>query len=1020
MKKLKKWTVMLTAVFVMLMVSQRAMDVLAANGDIASGKDKNITWVIDGSGKLTVHGTGDFTDGVPWDAYRLRITSAVVQVTGMTDASELFSGCSNLKSVDLSGFDTSKVNDMQLMFYACSSLSSLDLSRLNTANVTKMLDMFMGCNSLTSLDLSHFNTSNVTDMRFMFSDCSNLSSINISSFDTSNVVDMRYMFKGCSSLANLDLSHFDTSKVAHIEHMFDNCNNLVSLNVSSFDTSNVTDIYAMFQGCNSLSTLDLSHFDISKLKIPENSISIFSGCINLSTIYTPCNLKASITLPVKTREIWYLEDGTEISELPKNFTNSVKITRSQNIGDIANGTSNHITWMIDDKGKLTVNGTGDYVKDLNSGLAPWGVYRESIISAEVNVTGMTDASYMFSGCENLVSLDLSHFNTLNVTNMKGMFGGCENLVSLDLSHFDTSNVINMENMFINCGVQHLNLCNFDTSNVMNMNGMFCGCDSSSINLSSFNTNNVTDMSKMFSWCDSLLNLDLSSFNTENVTDMSEMFDGCEVLRNLNLSSFNTKDVTNMSSMFNVCLSLTSLDLKGFNTENVTDMSSMFSNCSSLKSLNLSSFNTENVTDMSLMFNNCSSLTSLDLSNFNTEYVWGLNMFDYCEKLISINTPYNVEESVELPGTGWHLPDGTEITELPKNLEYSILITRQLPDNTGDNNTNNGDSNNNQDNNTNNGDSNNNQDDNTNNDQNTPPDNTWSWIGDKDPDQPGSTSGVIDGTGSTQDITSYGPRLLAVQPTAYNKIQLSWDAVPGAKSYEIFYSTSPDSGFKRLTNAKKTTYRFSKAKCGVTYYFQMRVCQKGAKSAFDPVSYAKTELMGAPSLQVKKTSYNSVTLRWSKVAGAKKYEIFYADSMGGSWQSLGLKGGTSFTHKKLVTGATYYYQIRPVRDSFGGNWSNGVSASTYLENVSKLKVKAVGADRMRLTWKKVKGATQYVILRSNSADGTCEVIAHTNKPSYMDTGLSGGTTYFYKVYAVSGPYKTKETAPVGQTTKTVKK
>ncbi len=63
MKKLKKWTVMLTAVFVMLMVSQRAMDVLAANGDIASGKDKNITWVIDGSGKLTVHGPGILRTG---------------------------------------------------------------------------------------------------------------------------------------------------------------------------------------------------------------------------------------------------------------------------------------------------------------------------------------------------------------------------------------------------------------------------------------------------------------------------------------------------------------------------------------------------------------------------------------------------------------------------------------------------------------------------------------------------------------------------------------------------------------------------------------------------------------------------------------------------------------------------------------------------------------------------------------------------------------------------------------------
>ena len=65
---------------------------------------------------------------------------------------------------------------------------------------------------------------------------------------------------------------------------------------------------------------------------------------------------------------------------------------------------------------------------------------------------------------------------------------------------------------------------------------------------------------------------------------------------------------------------------------------------------------------------------------------------------------------------------------------------------------------------------------------------------------------------------------------------------------------------------------------------------------------------------------------------------------------------------------------------------------------------------------VKGATQYVILRSDKIDGTYEPIGHSGKISYTDTGLQGGTTYFYKVYAVSGPYRAKETAAVGQMTK----
>ena len=292
------------------------------------------------------------------------------------------------------------------------------------------------------------------------------------------------------------------------------------------------------------------------------------------------------------------------------------------------------------------------------------------------------------------------------------------------------------------------------------------------------------------------------------------------------------------------------------------------------------------------------------------------------------------------------------------------------------------------------------------------------IGGDNNSSPGADSGVIEGSGNDNNDSSvsYGTRIIKVDPTTFNTMQLTWDAVPSAKSYEIFYSTSQNDGYKRLTNTKKTSYKFSKAKCGVTYYFQMRVCVKGAKSEFGPVSYGRTDLTGTPTLQVKKTTYNSVSLKWNKVPGAKKYEIYYMDSINGGWQSLGLKGGTSFTHKKLVTGATYYYQIRPVRDSFYGSWSNDISASTILSDVARLKVKAASTDRMKLTWKKVKGATQYVILRSEQIDGTYEVIGHSPKASYMDTGLQGGTTYFYKVYAVSGPYRTKETAPVGQMTK----
>lgn len=277
-----------------------------------------------------------------------------------------------------------------------------------------------------------------------------------------------------------------------------------------------------------------------------------------------------------------------------------------------------------------------------------------------------------------------------------------------------------------------------------------------------------------------------------------------------------------------------------------------------------------------------------------------------------------------------------------------------------------------------------------------------------------SSGSNNGGGSSIPEYSDDVTTIAVNQIKYNTLQLSWAGTKDAKSYEIYYSTSPNSGFRRLANAKKTTYRFTKAKCGQTYYFQVRVCTKSGKSSFGPVASGQTNLKGAPTISVSKTTYNSVTIKWKKVDGAKKYEIYAY--INGSWKLLKTQGGTSFTHKKLQTGATYEYMVRPVRDTFKGEESNTVSATTVLGSVTRLKVRASGPDRMKVSFRKVPGVDYYVILRADSRDGEYTEIARVKKTSYVDLGLKPSTTYFYKVYAVAGPYKTNVEGPVGQTTK----
>ena len=58
---------------------------------------------------------------------------------------------------------------MNSMFFGCSSIKKIELSNFDTQNVTYMSEMFYRCSSLKDLNLSNFNTSSVSCMRGMFS-----------------------------------------------------------------------------------------------------------------------------------------------------------------------------------------------------------------------------------------------------------------------------------------------------------------------------------------------------------------------------------------------------------------------------------------------------------------------------------------------------------------------------------------------------------------------------------------------------------------------------------------------------------------------------------------------------------------------------------------------------------------------------------------------------------------------------------------------------------------------------------
>ncbi len=204
----------------------------------------------------------------------------------VTDMSNMFNGCVNLGTIDISNFNTQNVWDFRYMFANCAKVSSLAVEKI-TFNTTKYPNlkiyvegMFSG-SGLTSVDVKHWSTTPLSSYTQLFAGCSKLQSVNVTGIVTAATSSIDYMFQGCSSLKSVDASSFVTSGVTHMNNLFDGCSGLTSVDVSSFNTGNVRYMTSMFEGCSSLNVLDISSFNTQSV---EDMNRMFALCDNLTTI----------------------------------------------------------------------------------------------------------------------------------------------------------------------------------------------------------------------------------------------------------------------------------------------------------------------------------------------------------------------------------------------------------------------------------------------------------------------------------------------------------------------------------------------------------------------------------------------------------------------------------------------------------------------------------------------------------------------------------------------------------------
>lgn len=169
---------------------------------------------------------------------------------------------------------------------------------------------------------------------------------------------------------------------------------------------------------------------------------------------------------------------------------------------------------------------------------------------------------------------------------------------------------------------------------------------------------------------------------------------------------------------------------------------------------------------------------------------------------------------------------------------------------------------------------------------------------------------------------------------------------------------------------------------------------------DVIEPAKVTAPQTPAgVKAVSADHDKVKVTWNKVSQAAGYEV-YQNS-----KKIADVKTNSYTKTKLTTGTKYTYKVRAYKlngtKKVYSGYSKNVTATPNLSTVSNVKVKNSSKKSAKITFKKVNGASGYVIYRATKKNGKYKAVSTLKKGtavSYTNKKLKKKSTYYYKVRA----------------------
>jgi titin len=258
-------------------------------------------------------------------------------------------------------------------------------------------------------------------------------------------------------------------------------------------------------------------------------------------------------------------------------------------------------------------------------------------------------------------------------------------------------------------------------------------------------------------------------------------------------------------------------------------------------------------------------------------------------------------------------------------------------------------------------------------------------------------------------------LSATAATSSVSITLAWtDNSSDETAFEILRSTDGIS-FAHLASTTANTVSYSDAglATGTTYYYQVRAYGVAGYSSMSNVASATSiTVPTAPSSlnATASTSAIAIALSWTdNSADETAFEVLRStDNVTFTHLASTTANATTYNNMGLPSGTTYYYQVRAYSIAGYSSVSNTASATTGSipsapSGLSLSKNTGTTTTDIILTWvDNASNESGYAIERKIDL-GTFKGFATTSADvtTYTDLGLTGTSTYSYRIRAFNG-------------------